>query len=52
MDNSFYGQLNVFQTIAQEGSISAAARKLKIAVPFFETAGTENRCAAVPPHNA
>ena len=33
MDNSFYGQLNVFQTIAQEGSISAAARKLEIAVP-------------------
>lgn len=33
MDNSFYGQLNVFQTIAQEGSISAAARKLQIAVP-------------------
>lgn len=33
IDNSFYGQLNVFQTIAQEGSISAAARKLEIAVP-------------------
>ncbi|WP_032109500.1 helix-turn-helix domain-containing protein [Necropsobacter massiliensis] len=33
MDNSFYGQLNVFQTIAQESSISAAARKLQIAVP-------------------
>ena len=33
MNNSFYGQLNVFQTIAQEGSISAAARKLEIAVP-------------------
>ncbi len=33
MDNSFYGQLNVFQTIAQEGSISAAARKLEIGVP-------------------
>ncbi|MBN6070172.1 LysR family transcriptional regulator [Aggregatibacter actinomycetemcomitans] len=32
-DNSYYGQLNVFQTIAQEGSISAAARKLQIAVP-------------------
>lgn len=32
-DNSYYGQLNVFQTIAQEGSISAAARKLGIAVP-------------------
>ena len=33
IDNSFYGQLNVFQTIAHEGSISAAARKLEIAVP-------------------
>ena len=33
MDNAFYGQLNVFQTIAQEGSISAAARKLQIATP-------------------
>ena len=33
IDNSYYGQLNVFQTIAQEGSISAAARKLQIAVP-------------------
>lgn len=32
-DHSYYGQLNVFQTIAQEGSISAAARKLEIAVP-------------------
>ncbi len=32
-DNSYYGQLNVFQTIAKEGSISAAARKLQIAVP-------------------
>ena len=32
-DNSYYGQLNVFQIIAQEGSISAAARKLQIAVP-------------------
>lgn len=33
MDNAFYGQINVFQTIVQEGSISAAARKLQIAVP-------------------
>ncbi|OOF57353.1 LysR family transcriptional regulator [Rodentibacter myodis] len=33
MDNAYYGQLNVFQTIAKEGSISAAARKLQIAVP-------------------
>lgn len=33
MDNSFYGQLKVFQTIAQEGSVSAAARKLEIATP-------------------
>lgn len=33
MDNAFYGQLHIFQTIAQEGSISAAARKLNIAVP-------------------
>lgn len=32
-DNSYYGQLNVFQIIAQESSISAAARKLGIAVP-------------------
>lgn len=33
MDRSYYGQLHVFQTIALEGSISAAARKLGIAVP-------------------
>ena len=33
MDNSYYGQLKIFQTIALEGSISAAARKLEIAVP-------------------
>ena len=33
MDNAIYGQLNVFQTIAREGSITAAARKLGIAAP-------------------
>lgn len=33
MDKSYYGQLHVFQTIALEGSISAAAKKLGVAVP-------------------
>ena len=33
MDSSTYGQLKVFHAIAREGSISAAARRLEIAVP-------------------
>lgn len=33
MDNSTYGQLAVFHTIASEQSISAAARKLGVTVP-------------------
>lgn len=33
MDKSYFGQLHVFQTIAKEGNISSAARKLGIAVP-------------------
>ncbi|MAG77515.1 MAG: LysR family transcriptional regulator [Colwelliaceae bacterium] len=33
MDGSTFNQIRIFQIIAQEGSISAAARKLEMAVP-------------------
>lgn len=38
MNNAIYNQLRIFQSIAQEGSISAAARKLEITPPSVSKA--------------
>lgn len=38
MNNALYNQIRIFQSIAREGNISAAARKLEITPPSVSNA--------------
>ena len=44
MNNALYNQIRIFQSIAREGNISAAARKLEITPPSVSNTAIRFLC--------